>query len=459
VHYDVLVLGSGPAGFYCALHSARLGKKTILVERERLGGTGFRWGCLPVKMMLDRLRAAAGGTDEVRCSQAALIPATARRIQEVEPRIRRRLTAGGVEVAQGEGRLVDAGAVRLGRRKISASRIVIATGTEPEAWTGIPLDGETVLSHREILGLTEVPGRLLILGGDVEGIEFACLFARLGSRVTVIEKEGAILPGTDPDLAGPVEQDLLARGVSLLTGAKVRGCTLAGGASVSLSDGSTLEGDRVLVTGLRRPNFPQGLERIGIEHDDQKIKVNATLQTSCRSIYAAGDINGITGMAHAAIQQGLLAARLIAGTGGWEPDFERDTDGRPGSGARGEIAGAIGAPPYPRAMYTIPEIAGAGYQENELQAEGIPYRRLGYRLTDTWRGFSKGIEEGFIKVLSGEDNRILGLWICSADASEQAALFGPLLSGGLTLEGLKEGLILHPTLGEAALEAVLEGGQ
>jgi len=448
VDYDVLVLGSGPAGFYCARHCAGLGRKTILVEGDRLGGTGFRWGCLPVKMMLDRLRAGERETEEVRSGRtASLVPDTARRIQGAETRIRRGLTAAGVKVARGEGRFEEPNAVRLGKQTVTASHVVIATGTEPAGWPGVPLDGRIVISHREILGLTEVPERLLILGGDVEGIEFACLFARLGGRVTVIEKESRNLPGTDPDLIEPVERDLLRRGVNLRTGVEVANCTITGGATVRLIDGSTLQGDRILVTGLRRPNFPEGLERIGVEHDDQKIEVNTELQTSCPTIFAVGDINGITGMAHAAIQQGLLAARRIAGL----------SDGPKGD-ARTKPSAPAG-PPYPRAVYTIPEIAGAGFQENELVAQGTPYRRLRYALADTWRGLSKEIEEGFLKVLAGEDDRILGLWICAADASEQASLFGPLLAGGLTIGGLRDSLILHPTLGEAALEAVLQGDQ
>jgi dihydrolipoamide dehydrogenase len=459
VDCDVLVLGSGPAGLYCALHCARLGRNTFLVERERLGGTGLRWGCLPVKMMLDRLRTEERGADESCYGHPAqLIPDTARRIREVECRIRSRLTASGVTLLWGEGRFVDPGTVCVGKRRISASRIVIATGTGPAAWPGIPLDGKTVLSHREILGLTEVPQHLLILGGEVEGVEFACLFARLGGRVTVIEKEGRILPATDPDLAEPVERDLLNRGVNLRTGAEVVDCALTEGAAVSLTDGSTLRGDRVLVTGLRRPNFPEGLDKLGVKHDDQKIEVNAELQTSRASIYAAGDINGITGMAHAAIQQGLLAARVIGECSG-ERKPGSGTDPGNGSGSSGAPAGAATGPPYPQAVFTIPEIAGAGYQENELAKQGISYTRRTYRLADTWRGFSKGSVEGFMKVLAGEGNRILGLWICGAEASEQASLFGPLLAGGLTLEGLRDGLILHPTLGEAALEALLEIGQ
>jgi dihydrolipoamide dehydrogenase len=354
----------------------------------------------------------------------------------VERRIQTRLRAAGVEIARGEGRLVDRGTVRLDTRSIPASSIVIATGTEPDGWPGVPLDGKTVISHREVLSLTALPEHLLILGGDVEGIEFACLFARLGCRVTVIEKEPRILPGTDADLAEPVRRELLARGVVLKTGAEVGGCTTGKDAYVSLKDGSTLKGDRILVTGLRRPNFPAGLERVGIESDGTKIRVNARLQTASKTIYAVGDINGLAGMAHAAIQQAIAVANRIAGSRHPEP------------------AAAVG-PPYPRALYTIPEIAGAGFQEEELVSGGIRYRRAVWELADTWRGFAKEIGEGFCKVLAGEDDRILGLWICGPDASEQASLFGPLLASGLTLAGLRDGLILHPTLGEAALEARL----
>jgi len=459
VHCDVLVLGSGPGGFYCALNCARLGSKTILVERDRLGGTGFRWGCLPVKIMLDRLRAGTAGgvgAEGVRFGEAvSVITAAARRIQEVEARIRGRLTAAGVQVVQGEGLFIDPNTFHLGRRRISAGRIVIATGTEPSGWPGIALDGRTVISHRELLGFTEIPEHLVILGADVEGIELACIFARLGGGVTVIEKEGRILPGTDPDLAEPIRRDLLGRGVELKTGAEVRGCSVDSGPTLTLKDGSRLGADRILITGLRRPNFPEGLDRIGVDHDEHKILVYDDLQTSCRTIYAVGDINGITGMAHAAIQQGLLAARRIAESSGGVGQT-----GGPDRAAGATPAGpAPAGPPYPRAVYTLPEIAGAGFQETELDKQGTPYRRFSYRLADTWRGFSKGIDEGFVKVLVGEDHRILGIWICGADASEQASLFGPLLASGLTVEGLRDGLILHPTLGEAALEAVLEIGQ
>jgi dihydrolipoamide dehydrogenase len=441
VNFDVLVLGSGPAGYYCALNCARRGKKTLLVEKEHLGGTGFRWGCLPVKMMLDRIRAQAGGNSAE--AKSSVIAHTAERIEEVEARIERRLSGSGVTLIKGRGRFVGPGSFRVGKRSISASHMVIATGTEPAGWPGVPLDGKSIISHKDVLSLSRVPEHLLILGGDVEGIEFACLFSHLGTRVTVVEKEATILPGTDRDLVEPLEARLIARGVRLITGAVVRSCsTNEAAVRVDLDNGSQLSGDMVLVTGLRRANLPEGLEEAGVDHDGQKIRVNGDLQTSCGSIYAAGDINGISGMAHAAIQQALLVAQRI-------------TEGAVRGFTEGAVRG-ITNPPYPRAIYTLPEIAGAGYQETELNAAGIPYKCRRYRIGDTWRGFSKGIDEGFVKILSGQDDRILGIWMCGGDVSELASLFGALLSKNLTVGELLHSLILHPTLGEALLEAAME---
>jgi dihydrolipoamide dehydrogenase len=441
VNFDVLVLGSGPAGYYCALNCARLGKRTVLVEKQRLGGTGFRWGCLPVKMMLDRIRKppAAGALK----SSASVITETTGRIEAVETRIERRLTGAGVTLIKGQGRFVDPGTFRIGKRSFSASQVVIATGTEPAGWPEVPLDGKRIISHKNVLSLSRIPDRLLILGGDVEGIEFACLFSHLGTRVTVVEKEIIILPGTDRDLVEPLEARLIARGVKVLTGVEVRGCsTNEAAVRVDLDNGFHLSGDRVLVTGLRRANLPEGLEEAGVDHDEQKIGVSGELQTSCGSIYAAGDINGLSGMAHAAIQQGLLVAQHI-------------TEGAVHGITEGAVRRITG-PPYPRAIYTLPEIAGAGCQETELKAAGIPYKCCRYRIGDTWRGFSKEIDEGFVKILAGQDDRILGIWICAGDASELASLFGVLVSKNLTVGELLHSLILHPTLGEAFLEAAME---
>jgi dihydrolipoamide dehydrogenase len=222
-----------------------------------------------------------------------------------------------------------------------------------------------------------------------------------------------------------------------MTGSIVDNCrSEEGAARVELDNGSHLNGDMALVTGLRRANFPEGLEKAGVDHDGQKIGVNSDLQTSCENI---GAVRGITEGAVRGITEG--AVRGI-------------TEGAVRRVGDRNIAAA--GPPYPRAIYTLPEIAGAGYQETELNAAGIPYKCHRYRIGDTWRGFSKGIDEGFVKILSGQNDRILGIWMCGGDASELASLFGALVSKNVTVGELLHSLILHPTLGEAFLEAAME---
>jgi dihydrolipoamide dehydrogenase len=163
-----------------------------------------------------------------------------------------------------------------------------------------------------------------------------------------------------------------------------------------------------------------------------RIPVDERFRTSAAHVYAIGDVNGLCGMAHAAIQQGLLL---------------------PGS-LRGEPPGPAAYPAPPRALFTLPEIAGAGLQERELEARGLPFRSARVKLAETWRGLSRGLPEGFLKVLAAPDGRLLGLWICADEASELAAPFGPLLVKGADVEQVRRSLFLHPTLAEALLEAV-----
>jgi dihydrolipoamide dehydrogenase len=201
---------------------------------------------------------------------------------------------------------------------------------------------------------------------------------------------------------------------------------------VALESGEELAVEQVLVTGLRAPNLPAGLEKACVACSPGRIIVDRSLQTSTPSIYAIGDVNGLCGMAHAAIQQGLLLPGALRG---------------------GPPAPAAYLSP-PRALFTIPEIAGAGLQERELQARGLPFRRSRVELADTWRGLSLGLPEGFLKALAAPDGRLLGLWVCAQNASELAAPFGPLLQREATVEQVRRSLFLHPTLAEALLEAV-----
>jgi dihydrolipoamide dehydrogenase len=183
---------------------------------------------------------------------------------------------------------------------------------------------------------------------------------------------------------------------------------------------------------LRAPNFPAGLAEAGVAFTGDRIPVDPSLRTNVAHIYAIGEVNGRCGMAHAAIQQGLLLPGILRG-------------GPPAPAA---------CPSPPRALFTIPEIAGAGLQERELVARGIPFRSARVELADTWRGLSQRVREGFLKALAAPGGRLLGIWACAENASELAAPFGLLLDRGATVDEVRRGLFIHPTLGEALLEAV-----
>jgi dihydrolipoamide dehydrogenase len=426
VDTELLVLGSGPAGWYCALEAARAGFRTALAEKAELGGTGFRWGCLPVKM----------GLDAMRRGRAAL--PTPARLREVERRLEEGLRAAGVTLLAGEASFLDAHTLSVGGRQVRAGTVVIATGTRPAAPAGLALDGRRMISHVELVRQARAPRgearlrRAAVVGADVEGVELACLLAGMGSRVQLLEQLPEILPGQDRDLADPVQARLQALGVRLHLGARVASAaTRARGAVLVLESGEELAAELVLLAGLRAPNLPAGLDRAGVAWEADRIPVDDRFRTSAPNIYAIGDINGLCGMAHAAIQQGLLL---------------------PGS-LRGEPPAPAAYPAPPRAVFTIPEIAGAGLQERELQARGQPFRGARVELAETWRGFSRERQGGFLKVLAAPDGRLLGLWVCAEDASELAAPFGPLLERQATLEEVRRSLFIHPTLAEALLEA------
>jgi dihydrolipoamide dehydrogenase len=435
--YDVLVLGCGPAGYYCALGCARAGLRTAVVERDGLGGTGLRWGCLPVKMLLDALRPASAWRvpatgRAARRSGAVSLQRTALAMLEVEQRLERDLLRNGIELIRGEAAFLDPHALSAGETRLEARAVVIATGTRPSAPQGIALDGLRVISHAELLGLRRIPRRLAVIGGDVEGVELACLLAHYGARVELIEQETELLPGQDRDLVQPVEERLLALGVRPWLRRKVQAVEVRGTSlRVRLSDGEEVPAELALATGLRRPNLPAGLDRAGVSHTAERIPVDPDLRTSAPDIYAIGDINGLCGMAHAAIRQGLQAARALGG----QPVPSRQYNG------------------LPRALFTLPEIAGAGFQERELQRQGVSYARGECPLPETWRGISRRYTGGRVKVLSAADGRVLGAWLVGEEVSETAALLGLLLERGLTVRELLEGLITHPTLAEGLREA------
>ena len=439
--YNGIIIGSGPAGFYSALSCAKKGYKTAIVEKDHFGGTGFRTGCLPVKRNLDVLRRveeaitlSSGNLSRDPEFKDNLIRNTETYMSGTESMITKRLKEAEIDIYTGNGRFIDTKTFLIENKKLETDYVIIATGTTPAAPPGITLDGKKVISHIEALKLKKLPDNMIIIGGNVEGIEMASLFSSLEVNITVIEQLDHLLDGTDRDLIQPVIDDLTLKGVISLTSEKAKAVEVSEmQATVTLDSGNKISAEKVLVTGLRQMNIPEGIETTGIKYTKNGIQVNENLQTNIPSIFAAGDVNGIHGMAHIAIQQGMLITKGLEGK-----KVIRDYSS------------------LPRAMFTLPEIAGAGKQEWELIKESTPYRVKSFALKDTWRAYCRGIDTGFIKMILDTQDILIGIWMTGADASEILSTSGILIGQRLSKSMIMDNLFIHPSLGEGILEAIFK---
>jgi dihydrolipoyl dehydrogenase len=439
--YDCIILGTGPAGFYSALSCAKKGYKTAIIENKIIGGTGFRTGCLPIKRNLDVLRkveeaikVSAHGIKKNPDFENKLIYENETYMNAVEDLIKKRFKQADIDIFLGNGKFLNANSYLINDITLETRYFIIATGTSPTSMPGIDLDGLNVISHIEALKLKKLPAEMIIIGGNVEGIEMASLFATLGVKITVIELLEEILDGTDRDLIKPLMDDLLLKGVTFLNNVKAESVHTVGNiTTVLLNSGKKVTANMVLVTGLRRMNIPDGIETTGINYNNNGIPVNNHLQSNISNIFAAGDINGIHGMAHIAIQQGMFITDGIAGK-----NVIRDYS------------------LLPRAIFTLPEIAGAGKQEWELKQEGISYKVTSYPLKETWRGLSKNTDSGFIKILLNKDDILIGIWMTGSNASEILSDSGILVGKKLDRSVILDNLFIHPTVGEGIIEALFK---
>ena len=443
---DLVIVGGGPAGYHCALQCARLGLKPLLIEKEALGGTGLRWGCLPVKTLMDGVRQAKSGLLRepdgsltakplTRETGESLLADCSNNMQENSRRMEQTLTEAGVEVMYGNLRLISDHALELAGETVEFNRLVLATGTEALPPQGVMPDGRRIITHREAVNLTTPPKDLVILGGDVEGLEFASLFSELGTRVTVLEMQPKMLAGFDDDLTAPLFHRLTSNGVILERSARVEAVHLTDtGVEVVTSKGNRYRSEKAMVAMARRPVVPEGLENTSLVLEQGRIPVNDQCATKLPHIYCIGDLNGRMEMAHTALQQGIFLADHLA-------------TGR-------DMVWDYGTLPW--VIFGLPQCGGAGAQEKNLKEQGIPYRKSVVYWKDTWRGIGRQKAQGFLKILVSDEDILLGMWMTGENISEMAALAGVVVSQKTTLQQVKQQLWVHPTLSEALLQAVLQ---
>jgi len=452
--YDVAIIGSGPGGYVAAIRAGQLGLKTLVVEKDdRLGGTCLLVGCIPTKDLLlnadvyDYFKNAK--EFGIVCKEFSL-DWTA--VQARKTKVVTRLVKGvefllkknKVETIQGYGRWAGPSRITVTdakgqQREVEAAKIVLATGSEAKTFPGFEPDGKTVLTNKEILALTAVPKSLAIMGAGAVGVEFASIFQRFGTKVTILEMLPRALPLEDEEISTELEKSFRRQGIALETQAKVEKAEkTAGGVAVSFSkpDGKTqsMEAETLLVAVGRSPNTRDvGLEKTRVKLERGFVKVDAYMQTDEPGVYAIGDMVANSPLlAHVASRQGIVAVTHAAGKPVEPVNY-------------GQI---------PNCTYCEPEVSSVGMTERQAREAGHKVRVGKFPFAGNSKATILGAREGFVKIVSDEKyGEILGVHMIGPRVTEMIAeaVVAMRLEG--TVEDLVYAIHPHPTLTEAVTEA------
>jgi dihydrolipoamide dehydrogenase len=444
--FDVVVIGGGPGGYVAALRAAQLGARTAVVEKDRLGGTCLVRGCIPTKALLQSSElyslAKAGAPFGLVAGQVGFDWGVAQKrktavVDQLVKGVEGLLKAGGVTMIKGNARLAGRGVVDVSGDQLQAKDIVIATGS---GIARIPLKGaELTIDSDQVLELREVPRRLAVIGGGVVGMEFAALFAALGSKVTVLEMLPQVLPMVDSDLVAVYTKHLASLGGEIHTDSKVAEVAKSNGAlQVRFStgaEGGAVDADQVLLAVGRVP-YTEGLDadKAGVKLERGRVVVDQHLRTTAQGVWAIGDVIGGIMLAHVASYEGVCAAENIAGHADRIPDYHA----------------------APNCVYTEPEIAHVGLGEREAKEKGIEVRVGRFPFAASGRALTLGQSEGFVKVVADAGSgKLLGAHIIGPRATDLIAEATLAVQNGLTLEQIDLTIHAHPTLPESLMEAAL----
>jgi dihydrolipoamide dehydrogenase len=455
--YDLVVIGSGPGGYVCAIRAAQLGLRVAVVEKDATyGGTCLNVGCIPSKALLHTSEMfEKAGHDfpafgiEVGTPKLDLPAMLAHKDAVVESNtsgVTYLFKKNKIDGIRGTGAIVGPGKVRVtdtvgGTSDVEAKAIVIATGSEWTPLPGVTVDEKRIVSSTGALALPAVPKRLVVIGAGVIGLELGSVWRRLGATVTVVEYLDRILPGMDGELAKQGQRILAKQGITFRLSSKVAGVDSAGDVlkvSVEPAAGGaaeTIEADIVLVAIGRRPfTAGLGLEDSGVALDERRrIVVDDHFRTTVEGIYAIGDVIRGPMLAHKAEDEGVAVAEIIAGQ-----------------------AGHVNYGVIPAVVYTHPEIASVGRTEEELKAAGIEYRAGKFPFSANGRARAMLEKDGFVKVLAdAATDRVLGVHIMGPYAGELIGEACVLMEFAGAAEDLGRICHAHPTLSEAVKEAAL----
>ena len=455
--YNLIVIGTGPGGYVCAIRAAQLGLKVAVVEKRTThGGTCLNVGCIPSKALLhaSELFDEAGhgfakmgiGVGTPKLDLAAMMKFKDEGVDGNVKGVDYLLKKNKIDAVHGTATILTSGKVEVkgadGKtRVLETKHIVIATGSDVAPLKGVAIDGKRVITSDQAIALGKVPARLLVIGAGVIGLELGSVWRRLGSQVTAVEFLDRILPGMDREVARQAHRILEKQGMTFRLSSKVTGVDSSGLAlkvKVEPAKGGaaeTIDADVVLVAIGRVPYTDGlGLEAAGVARDNRgRVVVDARYATNVKGIHAIGDVIAGPMLAHKAEDEGMALAEILAGQ-----------------------AGHVNYDVIPSVVYTFPEIASIGKSEDELKEAGTAYNAGKFPFTANGRAKANNQTDGFVKILAdAKTDRVLGVHIVGADAGNMIAEAAVAMEFGASAEDIARTCHAHPTLPEAVKEAAL----
>jgi dihydrolipoamide dehydrogenase len=458
--YDLVIIGTGPGGYVCAVRAAQLGMKVAVVEKNAtLGGTCLNVGCMPSKALLhasEMFEEAEHSFAKMGVSVSAPkldLPAMMNfKQQGIDGNVKGvdfLMKKNKIDVLKGTGKILGAGKVEVSgdgkTETVETKNIVIATGSDIARLKGIEIDEKRIVSSTGALSLEKVPEKLLIVGAGVIGLELGSVWQRLGAQVIVVEFLDRILPGMDGEVAKQFQRILEKQGFAFKLGAKVTGVDTSGKTLIAKVEpaaggaAETLEADVVLVCIGRVPYTEGlGLKEAGIALDNRgRVQIDPHFSTSVKGVYAIGDVVAGPMLAHKAEDEGVACAEIIAGQ-----------------------AGHVNYDVIPGVVYTTPEVSSVGKTEEELKEAGVAYTSGKFPFTANGRSKVNQTTDGFVKVLAdAKTDRVLGVHIIGREAGEMIHEAAVLMEFGGSAEDLARTCHAHPTRSEAIKEAALAVGK
>jgi dihydrolipoamide dehydrogenase len=459
--YDLVVIGTGPGGYVCAIRAAQLGMKVAVVEKNAtLGGTCLNVGCMPSKALLyasEMFEEAGHSFAKMGVSVSAPkldLPSMMNfKQQGIDGNVKGvefLMKKNKIDVIGGKGKILGTGKVEVSggsgkTQTLETKNIVIATGSDVANLKGVDIDEKRIVSSTGALSLDKVPGKLLIVGAGVIGLELGSVWHRLGAQVTVVEFLDRILPGMDGEIAKQFQRILEKQGFTFRLGAKVTGVDTSGktlSAQIEPAAGGkseTLEADVVLVAIGRVPYTEGlGLREAGVALDNRgRVQIDSHFSTTVKGVYAIGDVVAGPMLAHKAEDEGVAVAEILAGK-----------------------AGHVNYDVIPGVVYTTPEVSAVGKTEEELKQAGVAYTSGKFPFTANGRSKVNQTTEGFVKILAdAKTDRVLGVHIVGREAGEMIHEAAVLMEFGGSAEDLARTCHAHPTRSEAIKEAALAVGK